>query len=134
MRPHLLPLALPLLVLAACSDSKVVKPDDSGVLVEPASDIVFEPAALDFGTLLPGEAGAQAFLARNTGEGAVELSFAVGTVDYSIGVTDLPLASGAEGVVTVNFMAVTGGIFPDAVTVTDAAGAEVGTVSLTFLG
>ena len=131
MRPHLLPLALPLLVLAACSDSKVVKPDDSGVLVEPASDIVFEPAALDFGTLLPGEAGAQAFLARNTGEGAVELSFAVGTVDYSIGVTDLPLAGGAEGVVTVNFMAVTGGIFPDAVTVTDAAGAEVGTVSLT---
>ena len=131
MRPHLLPFALPLLVLAACSDSKVVTPDDSGVVDEPVSAIVFEPAALDFGTLLPGEAGAQAFLARNTGETAVELSFVVGTAEYSIGVTDLPLDGGAEGVVTVNFMAVTGGIFPDAVAVTDAEGTEVGTVSLT---
>ena len=65
----LLPLLLPLPVLtllAACGDAKVSFPEDTGGVVDESAVLEFEPASLDFGTLLPGEAGNQAFLVRNS--------------------------------------------------------------------
>jgi hypothetical protein len=130
----MLPLALPLpllTLLVACGDAKVTFPDDTAGVVDPGAALALTPASLDFGTLLPGEAGAQAFLATNTGETTLTLTFAASPEGYALGTTTTSLEPGAETAVTVTFLGVTAGTFAGSVTVTDETGAELGSVALT---
>ena len=132
----LLPLLLPLPVLtllAACGDAKVSFPEDTGGVVDESAVLEFEPASLNFGTLLPGEAGNQAFLVRNIGTEALSLTLAVELDVYALGATTLSLEPAAESAVTVGFLGVTAGDFASSVVISDASGAELGRVALSAL-
>jgi hypothetical protein len=134
----LLSFTLPI-ALVACGGDKSDPADtgggtldtsDTGDTAAPAL-LVLEPSSLDFGTVLPGEAAAQSFIARNMDVQGVTLSLSSTSEYYTASTEALTLGAGDEGVVTVSFVAPTGGTFTGEIVVVDFAGEERGRVTLT---